>query len=73
MGAVFVELSSPYDPSGITALLAARTNLDFIGCISTSARDDLADRNPLQHEYSAGFTDAAPAATVREPINRSFQ
>jgi arginase family enzyme len=29
----FVEVSPPYDPSGITSLLAARTSLDFIGSI----------------------------------------
>jgi agmatinase len=28
-----VEVSPPYDPSGITSLLAARTSLDFIGSI----------------------------------------
>jgi agmatinase len=33
VGADFVEVSPPYDPSGITALLAARTCLDFIGSI----------------------------------------
>jgi agmatinase len=33
VGADFVEVSPPYDPSGITALLAARTILDFIGSI----------------------------------------
>jgi agmatinase len=33
VGADFVEVSPPYDPSGITALLAARTSLDFIGSI----------------------------------------
>ncbi|MDQ0392757.1 agmatinase [Labrys monachus] len=32
-GVDFVEVSPPYDPSGITALLAARTSLDFIGSI----------------------------------------
>jgi len=29
----FVEVSPPYDPSGITSLLAARISLDFIGSI----------------------------------------
>jgi hypothetical protein len=29
----FVEVSPPYDPSGITSLLAAGTSLDFIGSI----------------------------------------
>jgi agmatinase len=33
VGTDFVEVSPPYDPSGITALLAARTSLDFIGSI----------------------------------------
>ena len=33
VGADFVEVSPPYDPSGVTALLAARTSLDFIGSI----------------------------------------
>src|ERR1700741_2721941 len=33
VGADFVEVSPPYDPSGITALLAARASLDFIGSI----------------------------------------
>jgi agmatinase len=33
VGVDFVEVSPPYDPSGITALLAARTSLDFIGSI----------------------------------------
>jgi agmatinase len=33
IGVDFVEVSPPYDPSGITALLAARTSLDFIGSI----------------------------------------
>jgi agmatinase len=28
-----VEVSPPYDPSGITSLLAARISLDFIGAI----------------------------------------
>src|ERR1700758_4394011 len=33
VGVDFVEVSPPYDPSGITALLAARLSLDFIGSI----------------------------------------
>jgi len=33
VGADLVEVSPPYDPSGITSLLAARTSLDFIGAI----------------------------------------
>jgi agmatinase len=33
VGVDFVEVSPPYDPSGITALLAARISLDFIGAI----------------------------------------
>jgi agmatinase len=33
VGVDFVEVSPPYDPSGITSLLAARTSLDFIGSI----------------------------------------
>jgi agmatinase len=33
VGVDFVEVSPPYDPSEITALLAARTSLDFIGSI----------------------------------------
>jgi agmatinase len=33
VGVDFVEVSPPHDPSGITALLAARTSLDFIGSI----------------------------------------
>ena len=33
VGADFVEVSPPYDPSGITSLLAARLSLDFIGAI----------------------------------------
>jgi agmatinase len=33
VGVDFVEVSPPYDPSGITALLAARTSLDLIGSI----------------------------------------
>jgi agmatinase len=33
VGADFVEVSPPYDPSGITSLLAARVSLDFIGSI----------------------------------------
>ena len=33
VGADFVEVSPPYDPSGITSLLAARISLDFIGSI----------------------------------------
>ena len=33
VGADFVEVSPPYDPSGITSLLAARTSIDFIGSI----------------------------------------
>jgi agmatinase len=33
VGADFVEVSPPYDPSGITSLLTARTSLDFIGSI----------------------------------------
>ena len=32
-GADFVGVSPPYDPSGITSLLATRTSLDFIGSI----------------------------------------
>jgi agmatinase len=32
-GVDFVEVSPPYDPSGVTSLLAARTSLDFIGSI----------------------------------------
>jgi agmatinase len=32
-GVDIVEVSPPYDPSGITSLLAARTSLDFIGSI----------------------------------------
>jgi agmatinase len=32
-GVDFVEVSPPYDPSGITSLLAARISLDFIGAI----------------------------------------
>lgn len=32
-GADLVEVSPPYDPSGITSLLAARLSLDFIGAI----------------------------------------
>lgn len=33
VGADFVEVSPPYDPSAITSLLAARISLDFIGSI----------------------------------------
>src|ERR1700720_2950088 len=33
VGVSFVEVSPPYDPSGITSLLAARTSLDFVGSI----------------------------------------
>src|ERR1700745_123783 len=33
VGVDFVEVSPPYDPSGVTSLLAARTSLDFIGSI----------------------------------------
>jgi agmatinase len=33
VGVDLVEVSPPYDPSGITSLLAARTSLDFIGSI----------------------------------------
>jgi Arginase family len=33
VGADFVEVSPPYDQSGITLLLAARTSLDFVGPI----------------------------------------
>jgi agmatinase len=33
VGVDFVEVSPPYDPSGITSLLAAHTSLDFIGFI----------------------------------------
>ncbi|MBP0018676.1 MAG: agmatinase [Cyanobacteria bacterium SBLK] len=33
VGADLVEVSPPYDPSGITSLLAARLSLDFIGAI----------------------------------------
>jgi agmatinase len=33
VGADFVEVSPPYDPSGVASLLAARTSLDFIGSI----------------------------------------
>ncbi|WP_198026612.1 agmatinase [Bradyrhizobium sp. ARR65] len=33
VGVDFVEVSPPYDPSGITSLLAARASLDFIGSI----------------------------------------
>ena len=33
VGADFVEVSPPYDPSSIMSLLAARTSLDFIGSI----------------------------------------
>jgi agmatinase len=33
VGVDFVEVSPPYDPSGITSLLAARTSLDLIGSI----------------------------------------
>lgn len=33
VGADFVEVSPPYDPSGITSLLAARVSLDFVGSI----------------------------------------
>ncbi|MDB5524584.1 MAG: arginase [Rhizobium sp.] len=33
VGVDLVEVSPPYDPSGVTALLAARTSLDFIGSI----------------------------------------
>jgi agmatinase len=33
VGVDFVEVSPPYDPSGITSLLAARISLDFIGAI----------------------------------------
>lgn len=33
VGVDFVELSPPYDPAGVTALLVARLSLDFIGYI----------------------------------------
>lgn len=33
VGVDFVEVSPPYDPSGITSLLAARLTLDFLGAI----------------------------------------
>lgn len=33
VGADFVEVSPPYDPSGVTSLLAARLALDFLGAI----------------------------------------
>jgi agmatinase len=33
VGVDFVEVSPPYDPSGVTSLLAARISLDFIGAI----------------------------------------
>jgi agmatinase len=33
VGVDLVEVSPPYDPSGVTSLLAARTSLDFIGSI----------------------------------------
>jgi agmatinase len=33
VGVDFVEVSPPYDPAGITSLLAARISLDFIGAI----------------------------------------
>jgi agmatinase len=33
VGVDFVEVSPPYDPAGVTSLLAARTSLDFIGSI----------------------------------------
>ncbi|WP_417672552.1 agmatinase [Pseudodonghicola sp.] len=38
VGADFVEVSPPYDPSGITSLLAARLTLDFIGAIYRQRR-----------------------------------
>jgi agmatinase len=44
VGVDFVEVSPPYDPSGVTSLLAARTSLDFIGSIfheRTKRRDPL--------------------------------
>jgi agmatinase len=44
VGVDFVEVSPPYDPSGITALLAARTSLDFIGSIFHERGKRQADR-----------------------------
>jgi agmatinase len=39
VGVDLVEVSPPYDPSGITALLAARIGLDFIGAIFRTRRE----------------------------------
>ncbi len=42
VGADLVEVSPPYDPTGITALLAARISLDFIGAIFHTRRQNVA-------------------------------
>jgi agmatinase len=38
VGFDLVEVSPPYDPSGVTSLLAARIGLDFIGAIFRARR-----------------------------------
>lgn len=43
VGADLVEVSPPYDPAGITALLAARIGLDFIGAIFRARRQRAGD------------------------------
>jgi agmatinase len=43
VGADLVEVSPPYDPTGITALLAARIGLDFIGAIFRARRQRAGD------------------------------
>ena len=45
VGVDFVDVSPPYDPSGITALPAARTSLDLIGSTSTSALNETTRNN----------------------------
>jgi agmatinase len=53
VGADFVEVSPPYDPSGITSLLAARTSLDFIGSIFHERAELLTDRETPSAKQSA--------------------
>lgn len=52
VGVDFVEVSPPYDPSGITSLLAARISLDFIGAIfheRAKRREGFSLQSPADH------------------------
>ena len=68
VGVDFVEVSPPYDPSGITSLLAARISLDFIGAIfHQRAKRARVTRSSPADRQSRGFLCSIirPAATSR--------